>query len=149
MLTRIRIGAWPPLGFRVVEHGVYAMPFLINPSAARRSGCTKADIELMCRLIPYAYSHNASRVRPLVEVRHAWYFEHMSPLGSVSDFAILDALTPLKNNPSEPSVSWSDYQYEGSAIQKVIQEKFSGKFKIFGDLCNPEFVSTLFSAPRA
>gem|GEM_PF-99041 len=133
-----------PLGFRVVEHGVYAMPFLINPSAARHSGCTQSDIELMCRLIPFAYPHNASRIRPFVEIRHAWYFEHTGPLGSCSDFAILDALTPTKADPKEPSTSWEDYGYDGDAILKEVKEKFAGKFARFGDLCDQDFVNQVF-----
>lgn len=33
-----------PLGYRIVEHGVYCMPFFVNPSAAHKSGCTTKDI---------------------------------------------------------------------------------------------------------
>lgn len=99
-----------PLGFRVVEHGVYVMPFFVNPTAAPKSGCTARDIELMLRLIPYAYSHTASAARPAVELRHAWYIEHKSPLGSCSDFKLLDALQPRKkSDPGAPSAVWDDY----------------------------------------
>jgi CRISPR-associated protein Csd2 len=133
-----------PLGFRIVEHGVYVMPFMINPSAAEKSGCTPDDIELLCRLIPYAYPHNASRIRPLVEVRHAWYFEHANPLGSCSEFEILDALTPRKLDPKEPSNSWSDYSYDGTKLLDELKQRFTGKFKQFGDLCNPDFVQQAF-----
>lgn len=135
-----------PLGFRIVEHGVYAMPFLINPTAAVHSGCTVEDIKLLCRLIPYAYAHNPSRIRPLVEVRHAWYFEHKSQLGNASDFAIIDALTPTKSDPNTPSSSWDDYGYKAGEVSKRIEEQFSGKFanEKFGDLCDPDFVEKLF-----
>lgn len=133
-----------PLGFRVVEHGVYAMPFLVNPSAAMRSGCTPRDIELLCRLIPYAYAHNASRSRPLVEIRHAWYFQHKSPLGSCSDFAVIDALTPVKANPSEPSTAWADYAYDGNVVSEAVRTAFATKFSHFGDLCDLDFVNQVF-----
>jgi Cas7 group CRISPR-associated protein Csh2 len=133
-----------PLGFRIVEHGVYAMPFLVNPSAATKSECTLEDIELLCRLIPYAYPHNSSRIRPLVEVRHAWYFEHKSPLGSCSDFAILDALTPTKADPKEPSTSWTDYGYNGTDVHKAVSKEFEGKFEHFGDLCDTAFIEQVF-----
>jgi len=133
-----------PLGFRIVEHGVYAMPFLVNPSAAAKSECILEDIELLCRLIPYAYPHSPSRIRPLVEVRHAWYFEHKSPLGSCSDFAILDALTPTKVDPKEPSTSWVDYGYNGADVCKAASKEFEGKFEHFGDLCDVTFVEQVF-----
>jgi Cas7 group CRISPR-associated protein Csh2 len=133
-----------PLGFRIIEHGVYAMPFLVNPTAALKSGCQLRDIELLCRLIPYAYAHNPSRVRPFVEVRHAWCFQHNSGLGSASDFAIIDALTPTKADPSEPSASWVDYSYDGSAVLAKAQQAFEGKFQNFGDLCDANFVNQIF-----
>jgi CRISPR-associated protein Csd2 len=100
-----------PLGYRIVPHGVYAMPFFVNPTAAVKTGCTRKDIELLYRLIPQAYAHTASYVRPLVGIRHAWVVEHKSPLGSCSDFELLDALRPRKKgDPVHPSTSWDDYE---------------------------------------
>ncbi len=101
-----------PLGYRIVPHGVYTMPFFVNPSAAVKSGCTKCDVDLLYRLIPQAYVHTASYVRPSVGIRHAWVVEHKSPLGSCSDFDLLDALRPrIKDglDPTKPSTSWADY----------------------------------------
>ena len=99
-----------PLAFRVVEHGVYTIPFFVNPTAAVKTKCTERDIELMTRLIPYAYTHTASYIRSTVEIRHAWYIKHKSPLGSCSDFALIAALTPKKETkPDEPSTKWDDY----------------------------------------
>jgi CRISPR-associated protein Csd2 len=74
-----------PLGWRVVRHAVYSMPFFVNPMAARKTGCGALDIELLKFVIPHAYRNTASAVRPFVEVRHAWYAEHKSPLGSCPD----------------------------------------------------------------
>lgn len=99
-----------PLGYRFVDHGVYCMPFFVNPSMAKRTGCDAADIEVLKRLIPYAYPHTRSHARPFVELRHAWYCEHANPLGSCSDFALIDALKPTKKlEPNKPSTSWDDY----------------------------------------
>ncbi|MFP7755225.1 type I CRISPR-associated protein Cas7 [Thermodesulfobacteriota bacterium B35] len=99
-----------PLAYRIVPHAVYCMPFFVNPSAAQKSGCTQKDIDLMLKIIPYAYSHTASYVRPQVEIRHAWFAEHKSALGSFSDQAFIEALTPKKKeNPQKPSVCWDDY----------------------------------------
>lgn len=100
-----------PLAYRVVEHGVYCMPFYINPSHAHKSGCTKKDVDLLKALIPYAYDHTRSAIRPDVRIRHAWYMEHQNSLGSCADWKLIDALTPKRNgdNPIQPSMSWSDY----------------------------------------
>ena len=100
-----------PLAYRVVEHGVYCMPFFVNPNYAYKSGCTADDIELLKLLIPYAYDMNRSAIRPDVRLRHAWYIEHKNMLGSCPEYLLLDALTPVKRGDRmEPSTSWSDYE---------------------------------------
>lgn len=101
-----------PLAYRIVLHGIYLMPYFVNPTAARKSGCTVTDIDLMKRLIPHAYTHTASYVRPMVTIRHAWHIEHKSALGSCPDFALIEALTPKRVNDADidtPSKSWRDY----------------------------------------
>jgi len=100
-----------PHASRYVEHGVYYMPFFVNPNGAQKTGCTLCDIELLAMLIPQAYRSNPSVARHGgVEIRHAWWIEHNSPLGDCSDFALIDALTPTKKSDLEdPSKSWSEY----------------------------------------
>jgi len=100
-----------PHASRYVVHGVYCMPFFVNPNGAQKTGCTSHDIDLLAMLIPQAYRSNPSVARHGgVEIRHAWWIEHLSPLGDCSDFALIDALTPIKNSdPEEPSSSWSEY----------------------------------------
>lgn len=99
-----------PMGYRFVPHGVYCMPFFVNPSMAHKSGCTQQDINLLFKIIPHAYAHTRSHARPLVDLRHAWVVEHKSALGSCSDFAIIEALAPTRNgDPIEPSNAWADY----------------------------------------
>ena len=101
-----------PMAFRVVRHGVYTMPFFVNPNAASKSGCTAKDIELLLRLVPPAYALNKSLIRSEVEIRHAWYVDHSNPLGSCSDFSLIRALTPTKKiEPKKPSTKWDDYNY--------------------------------------
>lgn len=100
-----------PMAYRFVQHGVYCMPFFVNSSMAHKSGCTAQDIELMKKLIPHAYAHTRSHARPFVEIRHAWYCEHSNPLGSCSDYALIDALKPKKlGDQNKPSTSWADYE---------------------------------------
>ncbi len=99
-----------PMGYRFVPHGVYCMPFFVNPSMAHKSGCTQQDVDLLLKVIPHAYAHTRSHARPLVDLRHAWVVEHKSVLGSCSDFAIIEALTPNTNGDSNsPSNTWGDY----------------------------------------
>lgn len=112
-----------PLAYRIVQHGVYCMPFFVNPTAAVKSGCTRNDIDLLLKIIPYAYPHTASYIRPFVDVRHAWYIEHKSVLGSCSDFLLIDALTPKKkNDPEKPSTSWANYEVPVK-LPEELQEK--------------------------
>ncbi len=100
-----------PLAYRVVEHGVYCMPFFVNPNYASKSGCTADDVDLLKFLIPHAYEQNRSAIRPDVRIRHAWYIEHKSILGSCPEYLLFEALTPAKReNASVPSESWTDYE---------------------------------------
>jgi CRISPR-associated protein Csd2 len=119
-----------PLAYRVVQHAVYCMPFFINPSAAIRTGCTKRDIELMLKLIPYAYPHTASYIRPFVEIRHAWYMEHSSSLGSCLDSELFDVLMPKKKtDPEKSSKSWDDYE-----VPQKLPDELINKLSVFKDI---------------
>ena len=96
---------------------------LRQPQPAHKSDCTARDVELMLRLIPFAYPHSRSYVRPSVEVRHAWFIEHKNALGSCSDFALLKALTPVKNtDPDRPSTCWEEYKTP-TELPKELAEK--------------------------
>ncbi|MHB8764003.1 MAG: type I CRISPR-associated protein Cas7 [Deferrisomatales bacterium] len=121
-----------PLGWRVVRHAVYAMPFFVNPMMARKSGCEALDIDLMKFVIPHAYRSTASALRPFVEVRHAWYAEHKSPLGSCPDSLILDGLAPkkIKGGADEPSTSIDEYD-----IPTKLPAEVGGRLQSFEDLC--------------
>lgn len=112
-----------PLAFRIVEHGVYCMPFFVNPNFAQKTGCTNDDIELMKILIPKAYDLTRSAIRPDVRIRHAWYIEHNNALGSCPDYLLFEALTPVRiNNPEDPSNSWLDYN-DKTELPKELKEK--------------------------
>jgi CRISPR-associated protein Csd2 len=100
-----------PLAFRIVEHGVYCMPFFVNPNYACKTGCTVRDIEALKYLIPFAYDQNRSAIRPDVRIRHAWYIEHKNALGSCPDYVLIEALTPKRiGDIKTASNSWSDYE---------------------------------------
>lgn len=120
-----------PLAFRVVRHGLYAMPFFVNPSAAKKSGCDARDIDVLKFLIPHAYAHTASGIRPQVEIVHAWYAEHQNPLGSCPDPLLLSALKPKKKgDPEEPSKSIEDYD-----IPTSLPDGLRSRLASFEDLC--------------
>lgn len=116
-----------PLAYRVVEHGAYYMPFYINPSNAHKSGCTIEDVKMLKALIPHAYDHNRSAIRPDVRIRHAWYIEHKNSLGSCADYKLIDALMPKRkgNDPMASSTSWDDYDIP-KELSKDLLDKVEG-----------------------
>lgn len=122
-----------PMGYRIVQHGIYGMPFFVNPSAAsgnRSTGCTKTDIDILMALIPLAYPHTRSYIRTNVEILHAWYIEHNSPLGSCQDYKLIDSLAPKKRQePDKPSLSRDEYD-----IPKTLPEDVKGKISSVRDL---------------
>jgi Cas7 group CRISPR-associated protein Csh2 len=124
-----------PLAWQFVPHGIYAMPFFVNPMVAGKSGCTKADVDLMLFLLPYVYRATASVARPDVDVLHAWYATHRSPLGSCPDWRILDAMRPSKRaDPDRPSTSRAEYD-----IPDALPEDIHGKLDRFEDLCEKDW----------
>lgn len=119
-----------PLAYRVVPHGVYTMPFFVNPTSAKKTLCTTEDLELLKLLIGPAYPNTASDLRPCVVVRHAWYAEHTSALGSFNDLDFIDKMTPKKmSEPEKPSTSWDDYSKP--ELPKEMRERMAN----FKDLC--------------
>lgn len=124
-----------PLGFRVVRHGLYAMPFFVNPAIAAKTGMTQKDLALLQFLIPYAYTQTSSAIRPFINVLHAWYAEHKSPLGSCPDSFLVDALTPkVKSEVKEP-LSLDDYMIPTKEnVPAEVLQRVAG----IQDLCNPE-----------
>lgn len=110
-----------PMAYRVVEHGVYCMPFFVNPNYARKTGCTPEDIELFKLVLPYVYDLNRSAIRPDVRLRHAWYIEHKNILGSCPEYLLIEALTPERTGPvNDPSVSWNDYNDKNALPDELL-----------------------------
>lgn len=122
-----------PGAFKFVEHGIYAIPFFVNPTPASKTGCEKKDVDVALELIPYVYSHNPSLVRTQVEVLHAWYAEHNNQRGSFNDFDLIDALMPRKKKEEEknkPSSERSEYTIPNKHDHPEIFKQFEGKVTI-------------------
>ena len=122
-----------PLAFRVVEHGLYVMPFYVNAAAARRTGCTAQDIDLLRFLVPHAYAQTLSAIRPDVSLIHAWYAMHKSPLGSCPDIRLIEALTPRRKAGfpgMEPSKDAGEYEIP-AGLPKELEDRLS----VIEDLC--------------
>ena len=114
-----------PFAWKFVPHALYAIPFFVNPMAAGKSGCTARDIDLMLFLMPHIYRATASTARPDVDVLHAWYATHKSPLGSCPDWKILDALKPKKKDgPDRASTSRAEYDIP-DGLPDDIRERLS------------------------
>lgn len=126
-----------PGAFKFIEHGIYAIPFFVNPTQASKTGCTKKDVEVALELIPYVYSHNRSLVRTQVEVLHAWYVAHNNQKGSYNDFDLIDALMPKKIEfANKPSVARGEYEIPNPNSEQCKEtfNKFAGKVVAFRDL---------------
>lgn len=111
-----------PLAYRVVQYGVYTMPFFVNPTVAAKTKCSQEDIDLMLDVLPFAYAHTASYIRPFVTIRHAWYIQHKGPLGSCPEWMILGALKPQRKKEfeaSSPANSWDEYDVPASLPEDI------------------------------
>ncbi|MCI0446473.1 type I CRISPR-associated protein Cas7, partial [bacterium] len=117
-----------PLAFRVVRHGIYTIPFYVNPSIALKTGATQKDLDLFKFMLPYSYQHTSSAIRPQVSVLHAWFAEHKNPLGSCPEYQFINTLTPsIKKDKEdvESSNSMGDYDIpKKKDIPETISERF-------------------------
>ena len=70
------------------------------------------DVRLMLQLLKHSYRDNPSTGRTQVEILLSHAVEHKDPLGSFSDFALLDVLAPKRTQEADknrPSESRADY----------------------------------------
>jgi Cas7 group CRISPR-associated protein Csh2 len=125
-----------PLAFRIVSYGLYTMPFFINATAAQQTRCTKKDIELLLRVIPFAYTQSASYIRPQVNIRYAFYAEHLRARGTFNDFRLIEALTPIKiNDDGHAANAWKDYDETAlRANVEALNNELKGKASPIVDL---------------
>lgn len=124
-----------PGAFKFVEHGIYAIPFFVNPTPASKTGCTKEDVAIALELIPYVYSHNPSLIRSQVKVLHAWYVEHNNQRGSFNDFDLIDVLMPKKEKDKDkPTAERTEYYIPNPMKNPDILNDFQGKITNIRDL---------------
>ena len=124
-----------PLGFRVVRHGIYTIPFYVNPTIAQKTGADQKDLELFKFLAPLVYQHTASAIRSQISTLHVWFAEHKSPLGSCPDHLLIDSLKPSVKEGIELPKSRIDYIIP---TRNEVDDKILARFKSVIDLCDVE-----------
>lgn len=118
-----------PNAYRVARHGLYAVPFFVDPSRAEETKCQAEDVELALNLMPYIYSSSQSLLRSQVYIHRAWYVEHLSPMGSCPDHLILDALKPIWKGQTGEVPALDDYE-----IPSDLPEPLKARVKSVEDL---------------
>ena len=122
-----------PMGFRVVRHGIYTIPFFVNPAIALKTGADAKDLELFKFLAPLVYPCTTSAIRPQINTLHVWFAEHKSALGSCPDHLLIEALTPRIRTEDGQSQSRADYDIP---IRNKLEETLKNRFKEIVDLCD-------------
>lgn len=125
-----------PMAFRVVRHGIYCIPFFVNPSIAKKTGATNKDLDLFKFILPHTYQHTSSAIRPQVTILHAWFAEHKSPLGSYPDHRLIKALTPTVKKGVESPKSENDYDIP---TLHDLPEEMRNKFESIEDLTEKQW----------
>ena len=124
-----------PMGFRVVRHGIYTIPFFVNPAIALKTGADAKDLELFKFLAPLVYPCTTSAIRPQINTLHVWFAEHKSALGSCPDHLLIEGLTPkIKTEGSQPQ-SRADYNIPSRGD---LEDNLKNRFKKIIDLCDDE-----------
>lgn len=122
-----------PMGFRVVRHGIYTVPFFVNPAIALKTGADAKDLELFKFLAPLVYPCTTSAIRPQINTLHVWFAEHKSALGSCPDHLLIEAFTPrIKTEKGQPQ---SRADYEIPSLDNLADD-LKSRFKEIVDLCD-------------
>ena len=102
-----------PNGFSYIPHGLYVVRYYVNPTLAKKIGCTRQDIEIFLHAVPYMFSHTMSRTRVGVKLLSAWHVESNSPLGSRKAEDLMESLAPYSKEKgvTTPSTSFDDYVF--------------------------------------
>lgn len=122
-----------PMGFRVVRHGVYTIPFFVNPAIALKTGADAKDLELFKFLAPLAYPYTTSAIRPQINTLRVWFAEHKSALGSCPDHLLIEKLTPKITTEGSQPQSRIDYNIPSL---DDLPDDLKSRFKEIVDLCN-------------
>ena len=124
-----------PMGFRVVRHGIYTIPFFVNPAIALKTDADAKDLELFKFLAPLVYPCTTSAIRPQINTLHVWFAEHKSALGSCPDHLLIEALTPkITTEGSQPQ---SRIDYNIPSLDDLADD-LKSRFKEIVDLCDAE-----------
>ena len=124
-----------PMGFRVVRHGIYTIPFFVNPAIALKTGANAIDLELFKFLAPLVYPCTTSAIRPQINTLHVWFAEHKSALGSCPDHLLIEALTPRVKTEEDQPQSRADYDIPSL---DNLADDLKNRFKKIVDLCDAE-----------
>ena len=124
-----------PMGFRVVRHGIYTIPFFVNPAIALKTGADAKDLELFKFLAPLVYPCTTSAIRPQINTLHVWFAEHKSTLGSCPDHLFIEALTPRITTEEGQPQSRADYDIPSL---DNLEDDLKNRFAKIEDLCDDE-----------
>lgn len=124
-----------PMGFRVVRHGIYTIPFFVNPAIALKTGADEKDLELFKFLAPLVYPCTTSAIRPQINTLHVWFAKHKSALGSCPDHLLIEALTPTITTEGNQPQSRIDYDIPSRGD---LEDNLKNRFEKIIDLCDAE-----------
>ena len=103
-----------PQCHQYVEHGLYIMPFTVNPERANLTNATAQDVEIMLKLLPRIYD-GRSVASAGVEVAQVWTLEFDEKASSIPLFRFIQAVSPtLKSGITAPT-SIADYDLVSEA----------------------------------
>ena len=125
-----------PGAYKVVEHGVYVIPFEINPADAHKTRCRQKDVDIFLAALPYVYDIK-SLVRKDVRILNVFAVTHKKKLGSIPSHEIFNFFKPEKlTDISQPSTSLSEYKLKTLVEFK---EAYADRFEDAVDLVEARY----------
>ena len=95
----------------IVPYGLYRVHGYINAPLAKRSGATKADVELLWDALKQMWHYDKSTARPEMSARRLVVVQHSGPMRSANAPDLSEIVTVERaTDPKSPARQWSDYR---------------------------------------
>lgn len=94
----------------IVPYGLYRAHGFVSPHLAKRTGFSKADLELLWQALTMMFEHDRSATRGEMATRRLVVFEHESALGNAPAHRLFERVSVSKKDTIKPPRNFSDYE---------------------------------------
>ncbi len=110
-----------------VPYGLYRAHGFLSPQFAKRTGFSKADLDLLWDSLESMFEFDRSAARGLMSTRALVIFEHESPLGDASAASLFERLTVTRKEGVDVTRAFADYEVklDGQPLPAGVRHRYA------------------------